>query len=151
MNRRISFCCAAALLLLSAAPAPSALYDMPFNLRIGGEAVFVDDFRVGVEGITEGRCPAGVLCIWEGDAAVDLWGRESGKSAVAFDLHTYRLFARAYDVGVHRVIMTQVVPYPSYYEPPIEPGDYVVTLLVTRLDVVEGKAPTWGRVKALYR
>lgn len=151
MIRRMLSCSAAVLLLLTAAPALPALYDITFNLRIGGEAFFVDGFRVGVDGITEGRCPAGAMCFWEGDAAVDLWGAENGGEVEEFDLHTYRCYAQAYDVGVHRVIIIGVQPHPSLLDPPIEPGDYVVTLLATRLDVVDRKGPTWGAVKALYR
>jgi hypothetical protein len=69
----------------------------------GGATLRFD--RVG----TDSRCPEGVQCVWEGDAAVILTATERGRAARTFELHTAAQ-PSAETVGGHRVRLTGLAP-----------------------------------------
>jgi hypothetical protein len=122
----------------------------PFDLKVGQSVVVAgQELTVGFEELLgEGRCPIGVLCIWEGDAAVRIWASLPGASRGDFQLHTHHDYKWKFSYGDYEVTLLEVSPYPVY-EAPTPPGDYVVTVQVDG-----GPAPvedsTWGRIKALY-
>jgi hypothetical protein len=122
----------------------------PFVLKVGETAI------VGPEGLTVGfprilgdsRCPLGVLCIWEGDAAGLVSAKLPSREGKEYDLHTHRSFQWKVTYHNYEVSLVNIAPYP-YVDSPIPPEDYVVTLVVA--DVASPvDISTWGRIKALY-
>jgi len=91
--------------------------DERIDLRIGatatlpGTATTVTFVRV----VSEGRCPKGVQCVWEGG------------DAQTITLHTNDRFERQAVIGGVTVRLEQLEPYPEA-DKPIAPDSYVVTL-----------------------
>jgi hypothetical protein len=127
------------------------LFGVPFDLNVGEFLQLGDnELIVGFEGIlSDSRCPEGVWCFWEGDAAADLWIQIPGQEKQDFVLHTYSVFATCIELGPFTVNLQQVAPYPNISEP-IDPDAYVVTLVVSR-GIVSVDERSWGAVKSLYR
>jgi hypothetical protein len=126
-------------------------FGVPFDLGVGQSRVLGDDeVTVGFDGVaSDSRCPTGVWCFWEGDAAVDLWLQVPGDPRVDFQLHTYYQFDQMIEVGPYTVVLVEVAPYPDI-NIPIDPADYTVNLIVLH-GVVDVEAKPWGTLKALYR
>ena len=137
--------------LLSAPPLPVNLGE-PFILGpgqsaevIGGELYLV---FTGILG--DSRCPQGAICVWEGDAEAAVVGDLPGEIQIDCVLHTSAMFSQFCDMGSYRVFLLWVDPYPVLGAPPIDPADYLATMMITATGVdVEEKA--WGSIKALYR
>jgi hypothetical protein len=147
MYRTCVFLVFCALLVAAAAAAQPSL-GKPFDLKVG-ESVVVDGLTVGFDRILgDSRCPIGVYCIWEGDAAGNIWLRLPERDKQEFDLHTHRSFQWKVTYDGYVVALINIAPYP-YYEVPIPPEDYVVTLRVNG-DAAPARESTWGRIKALY-
>ncbi len=107
----------------------------PVVLHAGQSALIATEVvEVGfttVEG--DSRCPVGVNCFWEGVAVVSMWARVGGAAEAAFTLHTTNgaPYSKAASVSGYRFELTSLEPQP----PPnrsIPPGEYVLTLVVTR-------------------
>jgi len=60
--------------------------------------------------VSEGRCPKGVQCIWEGDAAVELRVAPAGGDAQTITLHTNDRFERQAVIGGVTVRLEQLEP-----------------------------------------
>ena len=86
------------------------------------------------DAVTEdSRCPTGVQCPWEGDAAVRL---ELSSDNAEFapqprTLHT-ALEPRAVEFLGVTIRLVEVAPYPNSAGPPIDPASYTVRLIATR-------------------
>ncbi|MCH7548465.1 MAG: hypothetical protein IH969_02840 [Candidatus Krumholzibacteriota bacterium] len=127
--------------------------DVPFMLGVG-ESVTVDDrLMVAFNGIDgDSRCPSGVECIWEGDASAGMWARDGARDITSFTLHTAGSLTKSQDVGRYRVTLLAVDPFPVYPQP-IDPNNYVITVVVTLGDadiISPTTVSTWGAIKALY-
>jgi len=84
---------------------------------VRGQPVSLDGGRLVVSftDLNDSRCPANVVCVWEGDAAATL--RLEGAGAVATPtLHT-RLDPKATTHAGYEVALVNVTPYPGT-EPP---------------------------------
>jgi hypothetical protein len=146
---RICFLAAIAILAVSVAAVPSSAG--PFDLKVG------QSIEVGPDGLTVGfdrvagdsRCPIGVLCIWEGDAAVAMWAQSDSHERMDFELHTHAFFDQ-HSVDFHGYVITLLLvePYPVY-EHPIPPESYSVKFIVSS-DLAPVEETTWGRIKSLY-
>ncbi len=147
----ISLCVLVVFTMAAPAFAVHACYGVPFDLTIAEEALFGDGFRVGVAAVVDSRCPIGAMCCWEGDASVDLLAAYPQQDPVEFSLHTFRLWDQSFVIGDREVTLIDVAPFPSIALPPLEPGDYLITLKVVELNGVDTDAATWGAVKSLYR
>jgi hypothetical protein len=123
------------------------------DLKVG-ESVTVgsEGLVVGFDAVTgDSRCPIGVYCIWEGDAATRLWAEIPGQERETFDLHTHGGFKRNAVYLDYVISLVGVAPYP-HIDHPIPPGDYVASLTVTCCSSASPvELTTWGRIKALYR
>ena len=142
------------LLLPVAASAGAAVpYGEPFTLAVGqAAAVGPGNLLVGfVEVLEDSRCPADVVCFWPGDAAASLLVQPLGADPVFIVLHTYYDFDRQLDIGLWRIILHGVMPYPMSIMTPIDPASYVVTVEVQLLGPVVITPTTWGAAKARYR
>jgi hypothetical protein len=106
-----------------------AASDARIEVRVGatatlpGTTITVTFVRV----VSDGRCPKGVQCIWEGDAAVELRVAPASGDAQTITLHTNDRFERQAVVGGVTVRLEQLEPYPET-DKPIAPDNYVVTL-----------------------
>ena len=139
-------------LMLLVLPAQAGLpFGVPFVLGVGESAEIGDaELSVGFDAITsDSRCPGGMWCFWEGDAAADLWLTLPGEAAQDFVLHTYSGFAQMIELGAYVICLRLVTPYPEI-DVPIDPATYQVTLVVARAAVPVTEA-SWGALKALYR
>ena len=103
-----------------------------FWLAIGEEATVDGLLRIGVIGVpADSRCPATVLCPWEGDAAVAIhYGLGTGP-AYPDTLHT-TLEPKVTTFADYRITLLEVAPYP-YTTDPIPADEYSIRLGVERL------------------
>ena len=120
------------LCLLAAAAcaaSPSSSTGVPlgseFTLNPGESALMQStDLRVVFLGVVnDSRCPADAICVQAGDAVVAL---RVGTAEVQLRSAS----APESVVGIYRVRVTRVEPYP-FASQPIAPADYRVTLVVT--------------------
>jgi len=124
----------------------------PFDLGVG-ESVLITDagIRVGFDqAASDSRCPNGVLCIWEGNATAHVWGEISPENRSFFDLNSNPQFRTEVAYLGFIISLLSVAPYPVDGIP-IDPNDYVVTMLVERDGTIPVEGRTWGAIKALYR
>lgn len=124
----------------------------PFDLGVGESVLIVDaGIRVGFDHVTsDSRCPNGVVCIWEGNAAARIWGEVSPEYPTFFELNTNPQFRTEVAYVGFFIRLLNVAPYPE--DGTItDPDDYVVSLVVTREGTVPVPGRTWGAIKALYR
>lgn len=111
--------------------------DTEFTLRRGeradvGQGMLLITF---LSVVSDSRCPADVVCVWQGDGAVLLRVeslRTEAPSVLLDTLHT-ELQPRAADYLGYTIILNGLLPYPYSSD---EPGsrDYRVSLTVTRHD-----------------
>ena len=124
-----------------------------FELGVGQSVRIVDaGFRVGFQRVvSDSRCPRGVECIWEGDAAARVWAATSRLDRKFFKLHTNPGFRTEGRFLGFAVRLLQVDPYPEDGVI-IDPNDYRVTMVVVRLEqAAPVEASTWGAIKELYK
>jgi hypothetical protein len=123
-----------ALLLLTLAACdesltgPTVPIDSEFVLA-PGESSLVEDVSIRfVRVATDSRCPADVVCVWAGDAQVQIVVT-SRRSTKEYDLHTSDMKPVVHeDYTIHLV---KVEPYP-FTSRTIAPEEYRVTLKVTK-------------------
>ncbi len=105
--------------------------EQPFEvvLRPGQEIVVDAVFRVLFSEVLEdSRCPVGVSCVWEGNAAVRIGLTLGTGPTHPFTLHTSQQ-PRSAEHGGYRVTLVKVEPVPVAGSA-IDPGAYRVTLRV---------------------
>ena len=137
MNRNVVLLVA---MLAVAASVPSAQIPIgkEFDLAVGDSvAVGPERLTVGFEKIaSDSRCPIGVLCIWEGDAAAEMWADLPDLGREDFVVHSNHGFDYAIRYGGYVIELKRVSPYPEYGVPN-DPKAYVITVAVSG-----GHAPT---------
>ena len=126
-------------------------FGQPFQLGVGQSIQLGDnELTLGCDGIpSDSRCPQGVWCFWEGDATANLWLQVPGEARQDFALHTAAIYDRSLELGAYTVTLQLVSPYPII-DVPIDPGSYVVTLVVYQ-GSVGSEGSSWSGIKALYR
>jgi hypothetical protein len=114
------------------APRPVGLAER-FTLAPGQTAqVEGTGLHVTFESVSaDSRCPVDVTCVWEGDAVVIVSVQATGSARVQHELHTSGRYPTEADAGDYHVRLVEVAPVPRSGAPPA-PGDYRVTLLVSR-------------------
>lgn len=117
---------------LSTGPGEQSLPDQPAEIELGvGEEVTIPGtvLRVAFVGVSEdSRCPVDVVCVWEGNAAVDI-GLTAGSGPTQLRVLNTALDPRFTDFGGLRVTLVDVAPEP-YEGEPIPPEGYVVRIRV---------------------
>jgi hypothetical protein len=78
----------------------------------------------------DSRCPADAICVWIGDAVVELRVFE-GTDASDYQLHTIDVPRAAIAHRDLRIMLVQLQPYP-FSNRTIQPSDYRATLEVRR-------------------
>jgi hypothetical protein len=121
-------------------PAPDgavvARVTAPDTLRLHvGTAGVVDGGKLTVEFLKvegDSRCPGGVTCVWQGDAAVALRLTSADGRRAGTTLHTaLNLQPKSVEYDGYDVTLADVQPYPKA-QTPIEPGAYVAVISVAR-------------------
>jgi hypothetical protein len=130
---------AALLLCLLAATAcdgsptgPTVSIDTRFTLAPGETAsVQGHGVKLRFDGVTgDSRCPGDAVCITGGDAVVKVSASGDGGS-LSLELHTGDTSRASVTYGSVKVTLVELQPYPFSSRPPIVPGDYRATLLVS--------------------
>ncbi len=124
--------------LVSACATPPSLgtvtvpLEAPFELQAGRQAtVRGTPFQFRFAGVLEdSRCPADVVCVWQGDGHVRITVLQPDSSARDLDLHT-SLEPRSARLGDYSIVLEALQPAPRSTTS-IAPTDYVATLRVTR-------------------
>lgn len=102
----------------SPAPDAGALHAMPDTLRIPvGSERTADGGRIAVRFVaklSESRCPANAMCVWQGDATVRLQVRVGGTS-VDTVIHT-GVEPRSLTVGRYILTVPGLFPYPGTWQ-----------------------------------
>lgn len=94
-----------------------------------GESATVDQISVRfLRVVSDSRCPADVVCVWAGDAHVQI-AVSSSDGEKDYDLHTADRKPTTHDG--YTIQLVKVEPYP-YTSKTIEPDEYRVTLKVTK-------------------
>ena len=107
--------------------------DQEFELG-PGQSVLVgqEPLKITFEAITaDSRCAPEVNCVWEGDAVAKVQAATGSQAPTVYELHTNTGFATQVDHGGYRIRLTAVAPGP-HQGVVIDPGAYVITLIVTR-------------------
>jgi hypothetical protein len=101
----------------------------PFDLRVGDSALTTDDLRVRFDTVrSDSRCPMDAFCVRAGEAVIALTLSTPGEAAVGRELDTTP--ARSATTYLNFTItLASLAPYPQSGRQ-IQPGDYVVTLVV---------------------
>ena len=94
------------------------------ELPVGGSVVRILFARV----VEDSRCPIDVVCVWEGNALVELGIRAGMGPTFPLQLNT-ALQPRAIEWNGVRVTLLEVQPAPRASQP-TRPEDYVVRILV---------------------
>jgi hypothetical protein len=80
----------------------------------------------------DSRCPADVVCVWEGDASVKIEVSEQPGDPVARELHTSgSAGARSITYGAFQIELLQLTPQ-TRSQQPIPEKDYRLTLKITQ-------------------
>lgn len=101
-----------------------------FRLRPGETARIAGaGLLVGFRAVTQdSRCPADVVCVWEGDASARIRASADGRSYTPFDLHT-TLDPKTAEFAGRTITLVSVEPYPTS-DARIDPARYVITLRI---------------------
>ncbi|HEU0020572.1 MAG TPA: IPT/TIG domain-containing protein [Dehalococcoidia bacterium] len=108
-----------------------------FRLGIGDSAIIESEYlKIPVLEVSEdSRCPADVVCVWEGQATVvaDLSAR--GQSLGPFDLtlRAGRQELATQHAGQYRLTLVGLEPYPISTHP-IQPQEYQATLVIYKIE-----------------
>ncbi|MGH7460135.1 MAG: hypothetical protein ACREMA_03785 [Longimicrobiales bacterium] len=116
-------------------PASESIVDVgigqPFQLRPGTTAQLPGGLLVGFKGVSsDSRCPSDVVCVWQGDASVRINATVGRMAWTPFDLHT-GINPKDASFRDWQIRLVAVNPHPRSTAP-IPPGDYTITLEVTR-------------------
>lgn len=112
----------------------SAPLGQTFTIQVGQQAqIDGEDLTVSLRGVPEdSRCPEDVECVWEGDARVQVELVKSLQSAAVVELNTSpRVGPDVAEYRNYTVKLTAIAPNTKSNRD-IKPGDYVVTLLVSK-------------------
>lgn len=112
----------------------NAPLDSEFNLKIGESANIDSKFQITFLNVTsDSRCPADVVCIWQGEVSVKLNVTKDGQSSD----HTLSLgeseSLAMKTLDSYFVRLLKVEPYP-FSSNPIKSSDYVATLFASTIE-----------------
>jgi len=104
-----------------------------FELGPGQSALLGSEpLKVMFEAVTtDSRCAPEVQCAWEGDAVAKVVVSLGRQAPTSYELHTNNGFPTQVVHGSYRIRLTAVAPGP-HNGVTIEPGSYVVTLVITQ-------------------
>lgn len=104
----------------------------PFELRSGASAILDDGLTITFDRVaSDSRCPMNALCIWVGDALVQVTISQNAGGSVQRELHTFPAAESEATYLAYSIKLVALAPYPRT-DREILPGDYVATLNVTK-------------------
>ena len=148
--------CLATLVLTATALSTAALAGPQLGERFDlavGESITIDDDALFLrfdKTVSESRCPIDVVCIWPGDAVVQLTAKRSMIGEEEFELHSNSTAGPdAHRYGPYEIRLDEVAPYPEL-DRPIDPGDYVLSLRVFKV-ATPNDGVSWSMLKVQFR
>ncbi len=88
------------------------------------------EFRLSFDSLSDGRCPTGMWCIWEGTARVKFHVQQYGKNIVSFWLNTHNsLLTDTIVNGLHFEFI-DLLPYPEV-DVEYSLDDYILQLKIS--------------------
>jgi len=133
---RSLFLIAAAVAALAACNGGQAAPTVPLNQQFvlaPGDAAVVRDASLVVAFLRvsgDSRCPGDAICVQGGDAVVHL--RAISGTSSNYELHTGDSARSSVVHAGYRITLAGLQPYPFSSLPPIQPGDYRASLVVSR-------------------
>jgi hypothetical protein len=110
---------------------PAGPVDLRVVLAPGQQTVVPGTGAIRFEGVAnDSRCPGDAICIWAGDATVRVGVTVSGGISSSYELHTFDL--KPVQHLDTTITLEALSPYPFASKGPISPGDYRVSLRITR-------------------
>ncbi|MGQ1786693.1 MULTISPECIES: hypothetical protein [unclassified Saccharicrinis] len=136
MNKvMVYFICLLPLILSSLSCVNTDEFNLPYEVVIKNGQVHhnqVNNFRLQmIKVVSDSRCPTGVECVWEGDAAI-LFDLEI-KDHQNFILHTHAGFQTDTIIDTIKFVLLECNPAPVYGED-IKPEDYAVKLRIEEVN-----------------
>ena len=103
--------------------------DVPLEVHVGNNLLFTNGVQISILNVEDSRCPADVLCIWQGEAKISLNVIKDSKNLGNFVLSTLK------EKSIQRfdnftIKLVEVEPYPNSKKE-IMLSDYVITLVVS--------------------
>jgi hypothetical protein len=107
--------------------------DGTLNLRYGERSTLAREnlTLTFVQVIEDSRCPAGVRCIWEGNARVGVKAEKPPSGSATLELNTSARYATEATFQGYKVQLLQVVPHPAHGQT-LQATDYCVNLKIVR-------------------
>ena len=110
-----------------------------FNLRYAEHSTLAGEnlTLTFVQVLEESRCPAGVQCIWEGNAKVGVKAEKPPSRAATLELNTSGRYDREATYQGYKVQLLQVVPHPRPGHT-LQATDYCANLKIVRAPAAGG-------------
>jgi len=102
----------------------------PFEIKVGNSLVIPDGILITILNVEDSRCPADVLCVWQGEAKVLINVKKASQYLGNFTL-TSTAGQETQSFDGYSIKLVEVQPYP-YSSKEIMPSDYAVTLAVSK-------------------
>jgi len=87
------------------------------------------EFRLSFDSLSDGRCPIGAMCIWEGNARIKFIVQQSGESS-AFWLNTHVSMQSDTVINGIRYELIDLLPYPVV-DKDYQLDDYILQILIS--------------------
>ena len=102
---------------------------VPFEVGVGSYALVQNDVEINVLTIEDSRCPADVLCVWQGEAKISINVIKDSQDLGNFVMSTLEEKSTQ-RFNNFTIKLVEVQPYP-YSNKEIMLSDYVITLVVS--------------------
>ena len=103
--------------------------NVPFEVLVGDSVKLVNGAEISILNVEDSRCPADVLCIWQGEAKISVNVIKDSEDLGNFVLSTLEE-KKTQRFDSFSINLVDVQPYP-YSNKETKISDYVVTLLVS--------------------
>ena len=103
--------------------------DEPFEINVGNSLVTPDGTLITILSIEDSRCPADVLCVWQGEAKVLINVKKDSQDLGNFTL-TSTAGKETQSFDGYSIKLVEVQPYPFSNKVTLQ-SDYVVTFTVS--------------------
>jgi len=101
----------------------------PFEIKVGNSLVLPDGILITILSVEDSRCPADVLCVWQGEAKVSINVKRASQDLGNLTL-TSTTGQEIQSLDGYSIKLVEVQPYP-YSSKVILQSDYVVTLTIS--------------------
>jgi hypothetical protein len=88
------------------------------------------EFRLSFDSLSDGRCPIGAWCIWEGNARVMLHVQQPGENTITFWLNSHSSLLTDTIVNGLRFELIDLLPYPEVGKDYVL-DDYILQLIIS--------------------